>query len=149
MPKLKLGRRRHRSRHPDPGAEGMNLSISTLLRRDGEDYDVRIEFDATITSPYVPAQTYGPAEDCYPAEGPEWEANLTGFAFDPPDASLPPITEAERVTLTAWLDAHDREVGDAIMDADRDHCPPDPDEARDRDFDRGLDRWNPDPEDGL
>jgi hypothetical protein len=125
----------------------MNLSISTTLRRDGEDYDVSIEFDATITSPYVPAQTYGPPEDCYPSEGLEWEAKLIGFTFSPTDASLPPITEAERVTLTAWLDAHDHEVGAAIMEADTDYGP-DPDEARDKEFDRGLDRWNPDPEDG-
>jgi hypothetical protein len=126
----------------------MNLSISTTLRRDGEDYDVVITYDATITSPYVPAQTYGPAEDCYPAEGPEWEAEITSIDFDPPDASLPPITLGEHVELTEWLDAHDHEVGAAIMEADTDYGP-DPDEARDRDFDRGLDRWNPDPEDGL
>jgi hypothetical protein len=107
----------------------MNLFLCTTLRRDGEDYDVCIAFDATITSPYVPAQTYGPAEHCYPAEGPEWEATITSIDFDPPDASLPPITEAERDTMRAWFEAHDIEVGDAIMDGDRDYCPPDPEDG--------------------
>ena len=39
---------------------------------DGNETQVTVEYSAT---PYVPAQTYGPAENCYPAEGGEIEIN--------------------------------------------------------------------------
>lgn len=35
----------------------------------------RIHFE--VTSPGCPAKTYGPPEDCFPAEAPEWE--ITGI----------------------------------------------------------------------
>ena len=39
------------------------------------------EFDAAVevnvTSHGYPAQTYGPPENCYPEEGPEWEVEAT------------------------------------------------------------------------
>lgn len=42
---------------------------------DDESIDYRIHFE--VTSPGCPAQTFGPPENCYPAEGPEWE--ITGI----------------------------------------------------------------------
>ena len=35
--------------------------------------DFVIEFDYTVTSPGYPARTYGLPEDCYPAEGIEYQ----------------------------------------------------------------------------
>jgi hypothetical protein len=39
----------------------------------GREVDVAIEVDYECTDPGTPGRTYGPPEDCYPAEGPEIE----------------------------------------------------------------------------
>ena len=69
------------------------------------------EFDAAVdikvTSYGCPAQTYGPPENCYPAEGPEWEVEavyidvpeknsegkLVSLLVDCPDELLPFVTQ--------------------------------------------------------
>ncbi len=47
------------------------LVLSGLAFDDGLQWEVSVT--VTCTSPYVPAQLYGPPENCYPAEGPEFE----------------------------------------------------------------------------
>ncbi|WP_045834486.1 hypothetical protein [Hyphomicrobium sp. 99] len=52
------------------------------IERDGEQIEVEVEYSLT---PYYPAQTYGPAENCYPAEGGEIDeltAYLDGEKFE-------------------------------------------------------------------
>jgi len=39
-----------------------------------------IQIDMKQISPYIPAQLSGPPENCYPAEGPEWE--VTGISLN-------------------------------------------------------------------
>jgi hypothetical protein len=53
----------------------MGTVIRTMSGDDGDGPEYRIHFE--VTSPYVPAQTYGPPERCYPAEGPEIQ--ITGI----------------------------------------------------------------------
>ena len=50
---------------------------SGLKEDEGLQWEVSIT--VTCTSPYVPAQLSGPPENCYPAEGPEYE--LEEFEF--------------------------------------------------------------------
>ena len=45
--------------------------ILKSVEDDGLQWEVSIT--VTCTSPYVPAQLCGPPENCYPAEGPEYE----------------------------------------------------------------------------
>ena len=83
--------------------------------------EYRIHFD--VTSPFVPAQTYGPPERCYPAEGPEWEiTGIDGEAWDGNPASpfWVPIEKThlkhEIEAIYGWaegLDLSDEAVEDA------------------------------------
>ncbi len=47
------------------------LSLSAEVEDDGLQWEVSVT--VTCTSPYRPAQLYGPPEHCYPAEGSEFE----------------------------------------------------------------------------
>ena len=48
-----------------------------------------VEIDYRVTSYGCPAQTYGPPENCYPAEGPEWEIeSITLYRDEPPPEHL-------------------------------------------------------------
>ena len=47
------------------------LTLSAKVEDDGLQWEVSIT--VTCTSPYRPAQLYGPPEHCSPAEGPEYE----------------------------------------------------------------------------
>ena len=66
-----------------------------LTRDDGET-EVQVEY--TISA-FVPAQTYGPAENCYPAEGGEVEITDCWLLADADRADAP------RVLLTPDEDA--------------------------------------------
>lgn len=50
-----------------------------------EEMDEQITFEVVIemrcTAPYVPARISGPPEDCYPAEGPEFELETIYIQF--------------------------------------------------------------------
>lgn len=48
----------------------MSHEITYHLTRDGEEIELTIEY---AVAAYCPAQTYGPPEDCSPAEGGEIE----------------------------------------------------------------------------
>ncbi len=65
---------------------------------DGEETPVLVEFSM---SPRVPARTYGPPEDCSPAEGGEVEirrckTDANGWAE--------PFTDIEAAAWTDWLE---------------------------------------------
>lgn len=68
----------------------------------GEEDLIELEVDYEV-SPYVPARTYGPPEDCYPAEGGELEeytVTRDGKPFE--------LTPEEDAVLEQWLiDQHD------------------------------------------
>lgn len=69
---------------------------TTIVRGD-EEIEINVEFTAT---PFVPAQTYGPAENCYPAEGGEIEITavfVDGIAIDPP------LTDDEEAKVIDYL----------------------------------------------
>lgn len=64
---------------------------------DGTEQKVTVEYEAT---PYIPAQTYGPAEDCYPAEGGEVEIIKAWLEPQSIEIELP---DAEREKWELWL----------------------------------------------
>jgi len=47
------------------------LALSAKVEDDGLQWEVSVT--VTCTSPYRRAKVYGPPENCYPAEGPEFE----------------------------------------------------------------------------
>lgn len=76
--------------------------------------DCVIEFDYKITSNGCPAQTYGPPENCYPAEPMEYEIKeIIGVHEDLLDllgsavGQDMKITAAERDELMEWLETSD------------------------------------------
>lgn len=75
-------------------------------------YDLIIHFDYVITYAGCPAKTYGPPEDCYPAEPMEYEITLTGVAFDTPEE------KNKYLELPKWL--HDI-ILEWLYDSDRVH----------------------------
>lgn len=96
----------------------------TIIERGDDDLVINVEFDAT---PFVPAQTYGPAENCYPAEGGEIEITAVfhnGVALDPP------LTDAEEAKIIGYLE-------ESLNDGDFDDGP-DPDDWRDARIDDRL-----------
>lgn len=61
----------------DESVEGV-ITVTVM----GVVLDVSVALVYTVTSPYLPAQTYGDPNDCYPAEGPEFEmADLFQVSF--------------------------------------------------------------------
>jgi len=72
----------------------------------GEDWIV--EFNYTITSPGCAAQTYGPPENCYPAEAMEYEVELIALRRDIPT-----------VDYSTWVDQEFAAKCKAARDAER------------------------------
>ena len=64
---------------------------------DGREQQVTVEYDA---SPYYPAQTYGPPENCYPAEGVEVE--ITDAWLEPQGFKVN-LPDDEREKYELWL----------------------------------------------
>jgi hypothetical protein len=50
-------------------------TIKTFLL--GEELEIDVDVGFNVTSFGYPAKTYGPPEDCYPAEGPEFDLDDT------------------------------------------------------------------------
>ena len=72
--------------------------------------DCVIEFDYKITSNGCSAQTYGPPENCYPAEPMEYEIKaIWSVREDILGATVPELalTDAERADLMEWLETSD------------------------------------------
>jgi hypothetical protein len=89
--------------------------------------EYRIHFE--ITSPFVPAQTYGPPERCYPSEGPEWEItsideeswNKDTREYSWVDLDKTNHTQEEVEAVWSWaegLDLSDEAVEDAMAERD-------------------------------
>ena len=73
---------------------------------DDEDVEVTVEYTAT---PYVPAQTYGPPENCYPAEGGDIEiVSVTG----PDGKKLELSAENEDRLMDYLYESHEEDVDD-------------------------------------
>lgn len=70
------------------------------IERDGQQIDIEVEY---TVAPFYPAQTYGPAEDCYPSEGGEIE-ELTAYL----DGEAIKLTPDETRKIEAHIyDRHD------------------------------------------
>lgn len=65
------------------GTHTYNTTLQSWLKLDADRQEIGLEWEVSITvtctSPYQPAQVYGPPEDCYPAEGPEFEFDSFEF----------------------------------------------------------------------
>src|SRR5271157_149412 len=64
------------------GEAEMTLLVTIGLRILDRDYIA--ECEVSITHKSTPGRFYGPPEDCYPAEGPEWELVGVTIYEDPP-----------------------------------------------------------------
>jgi hypothetical protein len=85
-----------------------DLFLCTTLSRPDADgapvlCDVVVTFDAAMTSPGYRARTYGDPDDCYPAEGAEFDCTFTGAALD---GEPGPLTAIETATLRRWFYAN-------------------------------------------
>lgn len=72
----------------------MRTRTAFAVRDDGET-EIEVEYTAT---PFIPAQTYGLPEDCYPAEGGEVEISRAWYVPDPTGAAAAiacELTDAE------------------------------------------------------
>lgn len=72
------------------------------------------DVDWTLTYRGCPAKLYGPPENCYPAEDPEWEINSITLHLDNGGNNLGPGFEATGALFE--LLASSREVDDAILE---------------------------------
>jgi len=74
--------------------------------------DCVIEFDYKVTSKGCSAQTYGPPENCYPAEPMEYEiTGIIGVHEDLPGSAVGQdmkITAAEREEIMEWLETYEK-----------------------------------------
>lgn len=82
------------------------------LERGDSAVEVLLRYDI---EPYVPARTYGPPEDCYPAEG----GCVTDLAaFKPGTSEAIELTDEERAAITEWIEAHHDHKADSEPDPD-------------------------------
>ena len=64
-------------------------------------FDFIADVDYDVTSYGCPAQTYGPPENCYPAEGPEWVVNsITLYRDEGKDVETPGF---EATGMLEWV----------------------------------------------
>ena len=99
------------------------FTFTTYIYRGSTEREFPVEVTYTV-SPFVPARTYGPAENCYPAEGGEVEvldAKLIGHSY--------PLTEDEWDRIQE--DCENR-AGDDLADAEADRGDYLFEQARDR-----------------
>jgi hypothetical protein len=100
----------------------MGTVIRTMSGDDGDGPEYRIHYE--VTSPYVPAQVFGPPEGCYPAEGPEWNITCIECELWPsgPWISIEQTHDALQVAqIYDWavdLDLSDEAVEDAMAERD-------------------------------
>jgi hypothetical protein len=92
------------------------------------DREIEVEFWVTWGAP---AQTYGPPEDCYPAE-PDEVDRVRVMKVDDVEVDL---ATADRWAARVWKEGRDELLADA---RDRADTGPDPDDARDQRIDDEL-----------
>lgn len=100
---------------------GTRMDATAYLDMMGFDFIAEVEFRVTYWG--CKAQTYGPPENCYPAEGPEWEVDAIylrddrvgriGPEFEATGALLDVLAECDAVT-----EAIEREIADGQLDYD-------------------------------
>jgi hypothetical protein len=81
-----------------------------IIYRTFRDKDCVIEFDYKVTNGGCSAQTYGPPENCYPAEPMEYEITTIYSVRDDVLGETRPelvLTEAERAEIMEWLETSD------------------------------------------
>lgn len=115
---------------------------TTILRTDADgdlvEYEAIVHFSATMTSPGCRAQIYGDPDNCWPAEDPEYDLAFESAELDPTYKGEAPLTDAELATLRAWFVTAGDKAFECANDNHRDDGP-DPDDARDRDYDDLMD----------
>jgi hypothetical protein len=75
---------------------GYTDTCGWTIERDEDAFDIEVRYRV---EPYDPGQSFGPPEDCYPAEGGGVEllaVTHNGLPFE--------LTEAEEDALTLWLE---------------------------------------------
>jgi hypothetical protein len=77
-------------------------------------HDFILDIDWTLTHPGTKPQLYGPPEDCYEGDDPEWEVNSIHLKLDDPDKPDAPLFKATGALLE--LLATHRAVDDAILE---------------------------------
>jgi len=100
--------------------------MKTLYHTTYDDNDREISIEYTQT-PFIPARTYGPPEDCYPAEGGEVEIIDVSIRNNDGSWAKYAATDAE---IEAWT----REIEELPIEDDG----PDPDYLYDMRRDEGM-----------
>ena len=77
-------------------------------------FDFIAEIDWTLTNPGRRARTYGPPEDCYPAEDPEWHIHSITLYRDDGGHNYGPPFEATGELF--FVLARSRRLDEAILD---------------------------------
>ena len=107
------------------------VMYTTVQRRDShtadeDEFDVRIEYQATLTAPRQAASYHEPGH------GNDWEFDITDISIDlgqnPTPATIAsaggPLTDAEKERVRQWFDHNSEkaaEIADNSYDPDMDH----------------------------
>lgn len=91
------------------------MFLTTYFTLMGHDFTADIEFRVTYWG--CEARTYGPPEDCYPAEAPEYEVESIGIALDEPGIDYP-YHEATGAFLDSLIARFDDAICEAIVNHD-------------------------------
>jgi hypothetical protein len=78
-------------------------------------FDFLAEIEYRVTHWGCPAKTYGPPENCYPAEAPEWEVESIAIWLDIPGEDYP-MHETSGKLLDSLADHFAEQIEEAISE---------------------------------